>query len=190
MIISHRGNDNHKFKENTKEAIINALSKDYIDGAEFDIRITKDKRLVLNHSPIHDGKIIKHSYFKDLKLDSIDSVLKSLKTNKILIIEIKDTDEEVIDLLYKYIKKYKNLNIYVHTFHKKIASLFKQKYPNVLVGIILFDLDTDYSIYDFVNLNYLKYEKIDKLTFIWTVNKKIKKFNSLNVITDKPFLLK
>ncbi len=190
MIISHRGNDNHKYKENTKNAIINALSKNYIDGVEFDIRVTKDKKLVLNHGFLHNGKIIKYSYFKDLNLDSLNSVLKSIKTPKIILIEIKDDDKIVIDLLYKCIKKYKDLNFYIHTFHNSIASLFKKKYPHINIGIILFNLNIDYSKYDFVSLNYLGYRKIDKLTFLWTVNKKIKKFQGLNIITDKPFLLK
>lgn len=190
MIISHRGNDNHKFKENTKEAIINVLEKNYVDGVEFDIRVTKDKKLVLSHGFLHDGKIIKYSYFRDLKIDSLNSVLKSIKGTKIILIEIKDDDENIIDLVYKCIKKYKGLNIYIHTFHKKVASLFKKKYPNINIGIILFNLNTDYSKYDFVSLNYLGYNKINKLTFLWTVNKKNKKFKGLNIITDKPFLLK
>lgn len=190
MIISHRGNDNHKFKENTKEAIINVLEKNYVDGVEFDIRLTKDKRLVLNHGFLHDGKIIKYSYFKDLNLDSLNSVLKNIKCDKLILIEIKDEDENIIDLIYKCIKKYKGLNIYIHTFHRKVASLFKKKYPNIKIGIILFNLSTDYSEYDFVSLNYLGYKKNDKLTFLWTVNKENKKFKGLNIITDKPSLLK
>lgn len=190
MIISHRGNDNHKFKENTKEAIVNVLKKNYVDGVEFDVRITKDKKLVLNHGFLHDGKIIKYSNAKDLSLDDLNSVLKCIKSSKIIMIEIKDDDESIIDLIYKCIKKYKGLNIYIHTFNKTIASLFKQKYPYFKVGIILFNLNTDYSKYDFISISYLGYKPIDKLTFIWTINKKNKKFKGLNIITDKPFLLK
>lgn len=44
MIISHRGNDKENFKENTILAIKNSLSKSYIDGVEFDIRLTRDKK--------------------------------------------------------------------------------------------------------------------------------------------------
>lgn len=194
LIISHRGNDNHSFKENSKGAIISCLNESYIDGCEFDIRLTKDKKFVLNHGFLSDGKIIKYTKYKDLKLDELNSVLKNIKSNKLLMIEIKDNDLVVIDLLYKIIKKYKHLNIYIHTFHKELATVFKQKYPNIKIGIILFKVNNlnDYSIFDFISLNYLSYKKLDKLVFLWTVNSKdkIKKFDSMNIITDKPFLAK
>ena len=47
--ISHRGNDDD-LAENSKKAILNSLSKPYIDGVEFDIRITKDNKFVINHN--------------------------------------------------------------------------------------------------------------------------------------------
>ena len=47
--IAHRGNDDD-LAENSKEAILNSLSKPYIDGVEFDIRITKDNKFVINHN--------------------------------------------------------------------------------------------------------------------------------------------
>ena len=59
MIISHRGNGNHNFKENSKEAIIFSLNDKNIDGIEIDIRFTKDKKMVLCHNATYDGKIIK-----------------------------------------------------------------------------------------------------------------------------------
>ena len=49
-LISHRGNNGHNFLENSKEAILDVLSKKYIDGVEFDIRMTKDKKLILYHN--------------------------------------------------------------------------------------------------------------------------------------------
>lgn len=94
MIISHRGNDKHSFKENTKKAIINCLNKEYIDGVEFDIRITKDKKFVLNHGFLNNGKIIKYNKYKNLSLDELNSVLKQLKTKKIIMIEIKDNEKK------------------------------------------------------------------------------------------------
>lgn len=50
-IISHRGNG-FNFKSNTKEAILYSLNIDYIDGVEFDVRITKDKKIVIIHDPV------------------------------------------------------------------------------------------------------------------------------------------
>ena len=57
MLIAHRGNDNHKYLENTKEAVIYCLNKEYIDGIEIDIRVTKDKEFVLSHNMLIDKKI-------------------------------------------------------------------------------------------------------------------------------------
>ena len=194
MIISHRGNDKHSFKENTKNAIINSLKKDYIDGVEFDIRITKDKKFVLNHGALNNGKIIKYTKYKNLDLDELNSVLKQLKTKKIIMMEIKDNEKEIITIFYKIIKKYKNLNIYIQTFHYELAKEFKLKYPHIKVGIILFKIKNidDYSIFDFISLNYLGYKNIKKELFLWTINskEKIKKFTNYNIITDKPWIIK
>ena len=52
-LIAHRGLNNKKYKENTKEAIINSLKQDYIKGIEIDIRLTKDNKIVV----IHDSTI-------------------------------------------------------------------------------------------------------------------------------------
>lgn len=44
LFISHRGNGKHNYKENTVKSIINVLKED-VDGVEFDIRMTKDKKI-------------------------------------------------------------------------------------------------------------------------------------------------
>ena len=48
---SHRARDSHSFKDNSKEAINFVLNKSYIAGVELDIRLTKDKKLVIYHNP-------------------------------------------------------------------------------------------------------------------------------------------
>lgn len=193
MIISHRGNNNHHFKENSLLAIKDALSKSYIDGVEFDIRITKDKKFILNHGFINNGKIIKYTNSKYLNSDNLKDVLKSIKSNKLLLIEIKDNDYRIIDLLYKILKKFKNLNIQIITFYKELAIRFKKKYPSIKIGIIVFKIDKN-EIYDFICIHYLNYKKVNQELFVWTVNNKdkIKRFNSMNIniITDKPYLVK
>ena len=45
-LIAHRGLDNHKYSENSFKAILTSLNEKYIDGVEFDVRITKDKKIV------------------------------------------------------------------------------------------------------------------------------------------------
>ena len=49
---AHRARNNHSFKDNSKEAILSSINKDYISGVEIDIRLTKDKKIVIYHDPI------------------------------------------------------------------------------------------------------------------------------------------
>ena len=65
-IIAHRGND-QIHKENSKEAILNSLTKDYINGVEFDIRLTKDNKFIINHDPFYHYYYIKNTNSKKLK---------------------------------------------------------------------------------------------------------------------------
>ena len=41
-LIAHRCNDNHNYRENSIKSAFEALNKEYIDGIEIDLRITKD----------------------------------------------------------------------------------------------------------------------------------------------------
>ena len=68
MFIAHRGNDNHKYLENTKEAVIYCLTKDYIDGIEIDIRVTKDKEFVVIHNMLMDKVSNGTEFVKDKTL--------------------------------------------------------------------------------------------------------------------------
>ncbi|MEG2322347.1 MAG: glycerophosphodiester phosphodiesterase family protein, partial [Bacilli bacterium] len=71
-IISHRGSNVSIYKPNTKEALLEALQDDYIDGIEFDVRITKDKKIVIIH---------------DLLINFISNgkgIVKKMKLNKLL----------------------------------------------------------------------------------------------------------
>ena len=58
-LIAHRGLTNENIKENTLEAFINAIENNY-DGIELDIRLTKDKKIVVLHDKLinrtSDGK--------------------------------------------------------------------------------------------------------------------------------------
>ncbi len=196
MVISHRGNDIYGYKENTKQAIISTLRSSYVSGVECDIRLTKDNKLVLNHSFIHNNKIIKYNKARTLKLITLNNLLKSIKTKKLIIIEIKDNDKKIIDILYKIIKKYKHLNIIIHTIYYELALSFKNKYPKCKIGLIILNIinsNKDISKLDFVSLHYKVDKKYAKETFIWTVNNKkdIKKYylQKINIITDKPYIL-
>ena len=85
-IIAHRGNDGIH-KENSLEAIINSLSKKYIDGVEIDVRLTKDKKLIINHDPFYNGYYINNTNaikLQKLGLNTLEEILSNVNNNKII----------------------------------------------------------------------------------------------------------
>ena len=154
FLIAHRANNNHEFSENSKNAIINVLSKDYIDGIEIDVRITKDKRLVLIHDPIIDfvsngHGIVKYMTLNNLqqyrygkseeKITLLEDVLK-LNIQKILLIELKESGNDyirLVDTTIKLINEYPGINIYICSFNFKLLMYLKNNYKNVKCGLII-----------------------------------------------------
>lgn len=197
-VISHRGNNNHKYKENTFKAIKNVLEEDYIDGVEFDIRMTKDNKFVLSHSPIYKDSLINNKKLKDLKLDELNYILKNIKTNKIILIDIKYelfNYKKIAFYLNRVLRKYKKLNIYLCSFNYDLILYMKKKYK-YKSGLIISNIinrNKNYNEFDFISVNYKLYKKIDKELMLWTINKKeiIKKYidKDVYVITDKPYLV-
>lgn len=200
-IISHRANDNHSFKENTIEAIKDVLNKDYIDGVEIDIRLTKDNKIVLYHSPIiYNLGLISNNNLKEIKkyANELNNVLKKIKTNKLILIDIKCEickEDIFIEKLYKIIKKYKKLNIYLCSFNYKLVKKIKEKYK-YKTGLIISNMinkNKNIESFDFILINYRIYHKINKTLMLWTINKKeiIDKYKNeeIYIITDKPYLV-
>lgn len=193
MIISHRGNGNHRYKENSKNAIRTVLEENYIDGIEIDVRFTKDKKMVLNHGTTYNSKIIKYTNYDDLYLDSIHDIMKDIKTKKIILIEIKDNDFSNIPYILSFIEKFNYLNIYLQSFYKELLLEIKKRNKKIKIGLVCFNIPKDISSFDFISLWHSNYKPCDKELFVWTVNNYhvIKKFINLNVniITDKPDII-
>ena len=147
MIISHRGNDNHNYKENTIEAVVFSLNRDYVDGVEVDIMFTKDKEIVLNHDYIYNNLEVNNTNYNELKLDRLDDLLKRLDTIKLILIEVKSEkkDKEFITYLDMILKKYSHLNIALCSFNYR---LIKYIHKNKL----LYQSYHIYSIFDLSSL--------------------------------------
>ena len=193
-IIAHRGNDG-VHKENSVSAILNSLNQDYVDGVEFDIRMTKDHKFVIHHDPFYDGKLISITKYRSLKgLTRLDSLLKKIHSHKIIMIEIKEVGENklLIYYLYRVLKKY-SLNYYICSFNYKLMKYFLKRHPEITNGLIIGmrlnikELENDF---DFNSINYKYVERVTaKETFIWTVNSRAELDlvpSSCNVITDNP----
>lgn len=192
-LIAHRGNDEIN-KENSLKAIINSLNKDYIDGVEFDIRLTKDKRFILNHDPFYKKYFINSTVSKTLikqGLDTLDDVLNMINNNKIILIEVKE--EKNIKRTSKYLnrilRRY-NLNFYICSFNYSFINYFNKKY-NYKCGLIIGKNINKKHIVNNLSFNLLSYKykgkNPNKETFYWTINNTKDIKNKMeNIITDKP----
>ena len=205
-IISHRGNGN-KYKENTQEALLKALEFSYIDGIEFDVRITKDNKAVIIHDPIIDltsngSGIVKSMTYKELtkynfgtkkipsKICLLDKLLKSIKTNKIILIEIKEElffSDKKVKIINKILRKYKKLNIYISSFNYQLLKKFNNSNNKcgLLIGyfINLTKINNDFN-FNIVEYSYKDKVNNNKETFLFgNIKEDIYKYN---IITDKP----
>ena len=119
MLISHRGNDKHNYKENTIDSIVFSLNQNYIDGVEFDIQLTKDNIVVLHHDFLYQNMQIEETTYNLLRLDKLEDLLKRLDTKKLLLIELKSKKNNIkfVEELDKILKKYNHLNIKLCSFN-------------------------------------------------------------------------
>lgn len=199
--IIHRGITSNKTKENTYESIKKAVKDKTAAGVEFDIRLTKDKKIVLSHNSLINMKKIEDTNYIDIikekYLTTLDKIL-SIETNKIFLIDIKVNNNYKIfgDTLIKYLNNC-NKNIYLCSFNKKIINYLKRisKYK---LAYILFKYKKNKNDFIMVNYKGISNKKItsikNKEIFLWTINnnKELKiiknKFTNIEnyyLITDK-----
>ena len=210
-IISHRGSNVSVYNKNTKEALLSALKTNFIDGIEFDIRITKDKKIVIIHDPIinfvSDGcglvskmklrKLKKYNFGSKeypSKICTLEELLESINNNKIILIELKfegNNYKEFVDIVYSIIKKYK-LNIYICSFNYELIKYFYTKYNKC--GLLIGNLINTKKLYNHFYFNIVSYHYryiiSKKETFLWTINEYKSDLDKFYVITDYPYLFK
>lgn len=197
MIIAHRGSDG-VHKENSKDAIINSLGKYYVDGVEFDIRLTRDLKFIINHDPVYKNHFISETNMCDLKrigLDSLEDVLDLINSKKVIMIEVKTDGKNIKSLskrLYKILKRY-SLNFYICSFNYDFIKYFSGRYrfkSGLIIGMLL-NVKRMKNNFDFNSISYKYKGKIlSKETFRWTINDPSKIVSSdENIITDSPKLI-
>jgi len=193
MLIAHRGIVNNVVKENTIPAFLGAINSFRYVGFELDIYMTKDKEFIVYHDLLLDSKFIWKYNYKELKKKGIvrlEDVLK-LKTDKIILIDIKDVNVD-IDKLSKLLQKYKKKNIYVMSFFNNLI----KKFNNITfkVGLLNYVLNSNKEYnYNFIGLLYdiasnsiiNKFKQKGIEVFIYNVNKKDKLiYNDVYYIVD------
>lgn len=206
FLIAHRANNNHNLSENSKNAIIRCLNTDYIDGVEIDVRITKDKKLVLIHDPIIDfssngSGIVKYMTLSDLKkyqygksnetVTILEDVLKIFH-DKILLIELKESGNDyiyLVDETVKLINMYPKVNIYVCSFNFDLLTYLKSNYSSVRCGLIVgYGLNKlkSNNNFDFLVLSShnLEFKNKKKYNFVFDM-----KSNDINKLKENTYLI-
>lgn len=182
MLIAHRGIFNEVVKENTIPAFLGAINNPDYAGFELDIYTSSDKIFVVNHDPLVNGKFIWKQPYKELKkhgLIKLEDVLK-LKTNKIILIEIKDINIDTIQLT-KLLNKYKTKNIYVMSFFNSVIKKINNNLFKIGILNYILNSTTTYN-YDFMGILYdvasphliNSLKKLNITVFLYAINKKDK----------------
>ena len=213
-LIAHRGVNNKNYKENTKLAIRDSLLKDYVKGIEFDVRMTKDGKIVV----IHDSTInrtsdgfgfVKNMTYKNLrkynfgtkenpcKISTLKEIIKICPKDKIILIEIKQDKESTlfVERFYKEISKYLFKNIYIMSFNEDIINQIKNAYPNLKCGILISKIINSSHLndnYDFLALSSYSIDKLKdykKPIFVWALNNKKKYLELKKNMSDNTFYI-
>lgn len=198
-IIAHKcGYFEANVSENSLEALKYCIDKNYINGVELDIQLTKDNQLVV----IHDQKVDKLSNgrglvrkmtleqlrnldFNGYKIMTLEEALKVFPSDKQMLIEIKRplfSAKKVIDNYYELIKKYQQKDIITICFVSDVLTYLKSKDNNIKTGILV-DKKQFYNLFSSdVDFIFLEKQMVSKATvkYILTKNKRLGIFTLKN----------
>ena len=201
QIIAHRGfwKTNPPTTENSLKALENA-QKLKIYGAEFDVRMSKDGILVVNHDEHHAKMEVSETNFKDLEkiklsngedFPTLKSYLKKGKKDASLhlIIELKpmNSQEKENELVRKTIQMVKDLKLESQSEFisfslnickeiKKVEPKFKVQYlegnlsPQQIKAEEIDGIDYHYSVFEKNPTWISEANKLGLITNSWTVN--------------------
>lgn len=126
-IISHRGYHD-KFPENSLEAINGAIALGY-NEVEFDVRQTKDGKLILSHDSISAGLDIANTESTELSLPLLEDALRCFEGKECVArIEIKNADHAVISSL---LKKFTAVKMVLTSFDFTLLQNIKKTLPEI-----------------------------------------------------------
>lgn len=200
-IIAHRGYwKTDKNAQNSLKSLREAGKQNFY-GSEFDVYITKDNVLVVNHDADINGKNIETSTYKTISKEKLKNgeILPTLKTyltegkkypNLKLIIEIKNHQDEsrenkAVEEIVKLVSKMGVMKqVEYISFSSNICNQLKIHHPTAIVSYLEGDLspsevkalnwdgiDYNYSIYQ-KNPNWIREaHDLGLRTNVWTINK-------------------
>lgn len=149
-LIAHRGYTRENIKENTMLAFQNAFQNGFT-GIEFDVRVTKDNRLVVCHDAFIDrvssgrGLISSYTYEELLKFNFgsevnpskivlCSDVLKSFKGIKVVELKTRADLSEIFDFI--------DDNTYFISFDTSYIFKMKRMYPQFKFGLLNYVLNS------------------------------------------------
>lgn len=151
QLIAHRGLWNKNIKDNSYEALKNGLLSNKYIGIECDIRTTLDKKIIIYHNTLYKGNLVRNTNYKDMKDIILLEDLLKIKTDKILLLEIKERDIDKNKLI-KLLKKYKR-NYYIMSFNNSVIFELRKLNKEYKYGVLNYILNSksDYDL-DFICL--------------------------------------
>ena len=187
--IIHRGITSKNIKENSYLAIKKAIKDKESIGVELDIRLTKDKKIILSHNSLINLNVIEETNYSELiknnYLTTLDKIL-DIDTNKIFLIDIKTNNNYKVfgDILMNTLNKY-NKNIYLASFDKNIIKYIKSKYKKGIITLLY-----RRNNYNFIITNYklISNNKIKTYHhYFYEIDDEIKgEYFTLNELLGKP----
>lgn len=151
QLIAHRGLWNKNIKDNSYEALKNGLLSNKYIGIECDIRTTLDKKIIIYHNTLYKGNLVRNTNYKDLHDVILLEDLLKIKTDKILLLEIKERDIDKNKLI-KLLNKYKR-NYYIMSFNNSVIFELRKLNKEYKYGVLNYILNSksDYDL-DFICL--------------------------------------
>ena len=151
--IAHRGLWEDIKDSNKLSSLKKALDNPSFIGIETDVRVTKDQKYILYHDSLFKGQLIKNINYSEMQEENV-ALLKDLleiKTNKIILLEIKDFNMD-IDKFLKFLNSF-NQNIYLMSFSTGVIEKIKNKTDKYKLGVLNYVLNTpkEYTL-DFICL--------------------------------------
>ncbi len=171
-IIAHRGiYNNITIYENTLESIMYAVRNNLT--VEIDIRLTKDNNIILFHDEdmrrfiklkdkINSIELNDLNYISPFHVPTLEEVLKEVNGVVPIIIDIKEENNNIKDILLKKLENY-NGNVAIQSFNYDIIKFFKKK--KYITGLLISDKKNKKYLFKNLDFDFLsiKYDCIDKM---------------------------
>lgn len=193
LIGGHRGSPK-KAHENTLESFSAAIF-DGADFIEFDVRYSKDRKLIIHHDPALKGRILSEMNYDEImelsesfgyRVPLLEDVLELCKGRIMLDIEIKEpeTTEETAE---KTLSLFKAEDFIITSFHDSVITKILNNFSGLKKGLLFDDttkkdlkkrvlsLRPDIILPDFENFDFTVNELIPDIPFdikaiYWNVN--------------------